>query len=73
LTNIRSQYVRARLDWWMLDFSDPSDHALRLLHVLTYVGGILSGAFLCWLCVRRRKLGAGAVDEPAPGAEHRLS
>jgi hypothetical protein len=73
LTNIRSQYLRARLDWWMLDFSDPSDHALRLLHLLTYTGGILSGAFLCWLCARRRKPGAGTVDEPAPGAEHRLS
>jgi hypothetical protein len=41
--------------------------------VLTYTGGILSGAFLCWLCARRRKPGAGTVDEPAPGAEHGLS
>jgi hypothetical protein len=65
LNTIRGQYLRARLDWWMLDFRDPSDHTLRLLHMLAYTGGILLGGLLCWRGARRQS--ARAADEPAPG------
>jgi len=57
LTNIRSQYARARLDWWYLEFAAPDRHAARFAHLATYVGSLLLGVLLCWLGARRRRQG----------------